>query len=182
LEHSQDFQGRALFFRPVKASDERLFQEYLYRLSERSVYLRFFQRRKAFPRDLSQELVAVDYQDNLGIVATDGTSDTATIVAAGHWMLDANANMAEVAFSVADEYQRQGIGSHIFRFMVRLARERGIRGFRATVMAANVGMRRIFEKSGYVQHTSYDSGVISLEFRFDEPTASVPRPTNDEDE
>lgn len=182
LEHSQDFQGRALFFRPVKASDERLFQEYLYRLSERSVYLRFFQRRKAFPRDLSQELVAVDYQDNLGIVATDGTSDTATIVAAGHWMLDANANMAEVAFSVADEYQRQGIGSHIFRLMVRLARERGIRGFRATVMAANVGMRRIFEKSGYVQHTSYDSGVISLEFRFDEPTASVPRPTNDEDE
>ncbi len=182
LEHTEQFQGQPLFFRPVKASDERLFQEYLYRLSERSVYLRFFQRRKAFPRDLAQELVAVDYQDNLGIVATAGTSDTAPIVAAGHWMLDANVNMAEVAFSVADEYQRQGIGTHLFRFMVRLARERGIRGFRATVMAANVGMRHIFEKSGYVQHTSYDSGVISLAFRFDEPTTSVPRPANEEEE
>jgi len=179
LEHSEDFRGKQLFFRPVKASDERLFQEYLYRLSERSVYLRFFQRRKAFPRDLAQELVAVDYQDNLGIVATEGTSDTAPIVAAGHWMLDANANMAEVAFSVADEYQRQGIGTHLFRFLVRLARERGIRGFRATVMAANVGMRRIFEKSGYVQHTAYDSGVISLQFRFDEPAPSLPRPVEE---
>jgi acyl-CoA hydrolase/GNAT superfamily N-acetyltransferase len=180
LEHNEVFEGKSLFFRPVKASDERLFQEYLYRLSERSVYLRFFQRRKAFPRDLAQELVAVDYQDNLGIVATEGTSDTAPIVAAGHWMLDANANMAEVAFSVSDEFQRQGIGGHLFRFLVRLARERGIRGFRATVMAANVGMRRIFEKGGYLLHTAYDSGVISLEFRFDEAAPSVSHIPEDE--
>lgn len=180
IEHTAEFGGKTLFFRPVKASDERLFQEYLYRLSERSVYLRFFQRRKAFPRDLAQELVAVDYADNLGIVATEGTSDTAPIVAAAHWMLDPNSNMAEVAFSVADEYQRQGIGTHLFQFMVRLARERGIRGFRATVMAANVGMRRIFEKSGYVLHTAYDSGVISLQFRFDEPAPTGQRPEVEE--
>ena len=41
-------------------------------------------------------------------------------------------------------------------------------------------MRRIFEKSGYVQHTSYDSGVISLEFRFDEVAPSVPHLPDDE--
>ncbi len=173
MEHTVSFSGQELFMRPVKASDERLFQEYLYGLSERSVYLRFFQRRTAFPRDLARELVAIDYHDNLGIVVTEGPSDTAPIVAAGHWMLDSNSNMAEVAFSVSDKYQRRGIGSYLFQFLVRLAREQGIRGFRATVMAANVGMRRIFEKSGYVLHTAYDSGIISLEFRFSEPAPSV---------
>jgi len=101
LEHTERFNGLDIFFRPVKASDERLFQEYLYGLSERSVYLRFFQTRKAFPRDLAQELMAVDYEERLGIVGTLGTSDTAPLIAAAHWMLDANTNMAEVAFSVA---------------------------------------------------------------------------------
>ena len=168
MEHTETFTGGDLFFRPVKASDTRLFQEYLYGLSERSVYLRFFQVRKGFPRELAEKLVAVDYQENLGIVASVGSSDTAPIVAAGHWMLDVNTNLAEVAFSVADSHQRQGIGTHIFGFLMRAARERGIRGFTATVIAQNRGMMRIFQKSGYTLHTNYDSGVISLMFRFAE--------------
>lgn len=168
LEHTQNFDGTELFLRPVKASDERLFQEYLYDLSERSAYLRFFEQRKAFPRELAESLVAVDYEENLGIVATLGSSDTAPIVAAAHWMLDTNQNVAEVAFSVADRFQRRGIGVHLFRFLVRLARERGIRGFRATVLAQNIGMRRIFEKSGFVLRTAYDAGVITVSFRFDD--------------
>ena len=168
MEHTEKFAELELFFRPVKASDERLFQEYLYKLSERSVYLRFFQIRKDFPHELAQEMVAVDYEQNLGIVGTLGTSDTAPIVAAGHWMLNFDKNMAEVAFSVADRFQRRGIGTHLLHFLMRIARERGIRGFSADVIAGNTGMLRIFQNSGCILHTEYDSGEISLSFRFDE--------------
>jgi len=172
MEHSERFGNFDLFFRPVKASDERLFQEYLYKLSERSVYLRFFQARRDFPHELAQEMVAVDYENNLGIVATLGTSDTSPIVAAGHWMLNFDENMAEVAFSVADEYQRNSIGTHLLRFLMRVARERGIGGFRAIVLAGNTGMMRVFQKSDCLVHTEYDSGEISLSFRFDEKAES----------
>lgn len=168
MEQTVRFGDLELFLRPVKASDERLFQEYLYKLSERSVYLRFFQIRRDFPHELAQELVAVDYEKNLGIVATLGTSDTAPVVAAGHWMLDFDENMAEVAFSVADQYQRKGIGSYLLRLLMRVARERGIRGFRAMVIAGNTGMMRVFQKSGCRLHTDYDSGEIALSFQFDE--------------
>jgi ribosomal protein S18 acetylase RimI-like enzyme len=81
--------------------------------------------------------------------------------------------MAEVAFSVADEYQRRGIGTHLFRFFMRVAKERGIRGFRATVLASNPAMLRVFQKSGCLLHTEYDSGVISLSLRFDEKAESL---------
>ncbi len=173
LEHTVTFGGETFFVRPVKASDERLFQEYLYRLSERSVYLRFFQVRKAFPRELAERLVAVDYETNLGIVMTLDSSDTSPIIAAAHWMLDPNTNMAEVAFSVADEYQRRGIGTYLFEFLVRIARERGIRGFTANVLAQNRGMMRIFQKSGFTLHTRYEEGVISVMFEFDERRPST---------
>ena len=168
IEHMARFADQDFFIRPVKASDERLFQEYLYRMSERSVYLRFFQTLKSFPHELSQELMSVDYDENLGIVATLGNSDTAPIVAAGHWMLNVDHNVAEVAFSVADEYQHKGIGGHLFRFLMRLARERGIRGFEATVLAQNRGMMSILQKSGCVLHTEYDAGVVTVHLNFDE--------------
>jgi acyl-CoA hydrolase/GNAT superfamily N-acetyltransferase len=170
MEHTESFDGLELFFRPVKASDERLFQEYLYHLSERSVYLRFFQVRKDFPHELAQELVAVDYEENLGIVGTLGTSDTSPIVAAGHWMLDCSENMAEVAFSVADDYQHRGIGTHLFHFLVRVARQQGIRGFEATVLLANRAMLSIFQNSGYILQTELEGSEISLSFQFDTRT------------
>ena len=77
-------------------------------------------------------------------------------------------NMAEAAFSVADEYQRKGIGTHLLRFLMRAARERGIAGFEATVLARNAGMMKVFQQSGCIVHTEYDGGEISLSFRFDE--------------
>jgi len=174
MEHTEQFDGLELFFRPVKPSDERLFQEYLYKLSERSVYLRFFQVRRDFPHELAQEMVASDYDRNMGIVGTLGTSDTAPIIAAGHWMMDYNENMAEIAFSVIDEHQRKGIGTHLLHFLIRIAKERGIHGFRANVIAGNMAMMRVFQRSGCVLHTDYEGGEISLSFRFDEKVDSRP--------
>jgi acyl-CoA hydrolase/RimJ/RimL family protein N-acetyltransferase len=172
MEHTEKFGDLEIFFRPIRPSDERLFQEYLYKLSERSIYLRFFQVRRDFPHELAQEMVAVNYQQNMGIVGTLGNSDTAPIVAAGHWMMDYNENMAEVAFSVADEHQRQGIGTHLLHFLMRVARERGLHGFRANVIAGNMAMTRVFQKSGCVLHQEYEGGEISLNFRFDEQVDS----------
>lgn len=168
MEHSERFGDLDLFFRPVKPSDERLFQEYLYKLSERSVYLRFFQVRRDFPHELAQEMVAADYDRHMGIVGTLGTSDTAPIVAAGHWMMDYNENMAEVAFSVSDDYQRRGIGTHMLHFLMRVARERRINGFHANVIAGNMAMMRVFQRSGCILHTDYEGGEITLSFNFDE--------------
>ena len=174
MQHTERLRELEIFFRPVKPSDERLFQEYLYKLSERSIYLRFFQIRRDFPHELAQELVTVDYERNLGIVGTIGTSDTAPIVAAGHWMMDYNENIAEVAFSVADQYQKKGMGTHLLHFLMRVARERGIRGFKAVVIAGNTGMLRVFQKSGCRLHTDYDGGEVYLSFLFDEKTEQSP--------
>jgi len=172
IEHERSIGGVDLFVRPVKPSDERLMQEYLYRLSERSVYLRFFQKLKAFPHEIAQEMVAVDYHERLGLIATAGTADAERIIGAAHWILDVNQNMAEVAFSVADDFQRRGIGTYLSHLLVRLAKEAGIRGFRADVLTENIGMRRIFERealeNGSTLHTTYDDGEISLWFHFGE--------------
>jgi RimJ/RimL family protein N-acetyltransferase len=170
IEHELELGGLSLFIRPVRASDERLMQEYLYDLSARSVYMRFFQMLKAFPHELAQEVVAVDYQERMGIIATMGTTDAERIVAHAHWILDVHTNEAEVAYSVADAYQGRGIGKHMSHLLVRLAKERGIRGFRASTLSQNTPMRRIFEHeavdNGSSLNATYDDGILSIWFTF----------------
>jgi acyl-CoA hydrolase/GNAT superfamily N-acetyltransferase len=170
VEQQLEIGGLKLFIRPVKPSDERMMQEYLYDLSERSVYLRFFQKLKAFHHDLTQEIVAVDYDQRMGIIATTGTSDAERIVAHAHWIVDTHENVAEVAYTVADQYQHLGVGSYMSHLLERMAKERGLRGFSASVLSANVPMRRIFEReaaeNGSPLHSTYEDGVINLWFQF----------------
>ncbi|MGQ9676517.1 MAG: GNAT family N-acetyltransferase [Chloroflexota bacterium] len=170
VEHEQQIGDLKLFIRPVKPSDERMMQEYLYHLSARSVYLRFFQNLKAFHHELAQEMVSVDYDRRFGIVATMGTADAERIVAAAHWILDINQNVAEAAFSVADQYQRRGIGRYMTRLLARIAKKKDIKGFQATVLAENIAMKRILQReaveSGGVLHTTYDERVVTLRYNF----------------
>ena len=48
----------------------------------------------------------------------------------------------------------------------------GINGFTANVLAGNTGMVKVFQKSGCIIHTDYESGELYLSFRFDEKAES----------
>lgn len=177
LEHTEKFGDLEVFIRPVRPSDERLLQMFLYDLSQLSVYQRFFQQRKSFPHSLAQEMVALDYNDQMGILVTVGPPDAEEMIAAAHWQRDPHENWADVAFSVADQYQRRGIGTYLLRYLMRLARERGIHGFTANVIGGNTGMLKVFQKSGCRMETEYDSGMFTIRLDFDQPAQPRPTPT-----
>ncbi|MFC1542208.1 GNAT family N-acetyltransferase, partial [Candidatus Latescibacterota bacterium] len=170
IEHTQQFDDIGLFFRPAKPSDERMLQEFLYQLSEKSVYQRFFHKMKAFPHELAQDMVSIDYNEKMGVVGILGSPGNERIVANGHWIMSVNESIAEVAFAVADKYQRRGIGTHFLKLLMRLAKEKGIHGFEASVISGNIGMMNVFKKSGCVIHSEFESGMYTLHFDFDEKT------------
>lgn len=168
IEHTKKFCDVELFFRTLKQDDEPMLEEFLYQLTEESAYQRFFQIMKTFPEDFIHEMVSLDYHEKMGIVGIHGRPGNERIVADAHWMLNVNDNIAEVAFVVADEFQRYGIGTHLLKVLLKLAKKRGIRGFEASVIVGNNAMMTIFKNSGCKLHTKFDSGMYSLNYYFDE--------------
>jgi GNAT superfamily N-acetyltransferase len=79
---------------------------------------------------------------------------------------------AELAFAVRDQFQRQGIGTFLFHYLVRIARDRGIRHARAAVLAENQAMMRVFTRSGLPVQQRTEEGVIVVEIDLSEPIAS----------
>jgi len=70
--------------------------------------------------------------------------------------------VADVAFVVDEKYQGLGIASYLFEMLIRVAREQGIVGFTADVIADNKAMLKVFEKAPFPIRAIMESGIYTL--------------------
>ncbi len=70
--------------------------------------------------------------------------------------------VAEVAFAVADDEQRRGIGMRMLEQLAEIAADRGIHRFDADVMADNAPMLGVFEHAGFAVRRRSSSGELTV--------------------
>ena len=158
--------GLPIFFRPVKISDESLLKEFLYALSDRSLYRRFLTLRKHVPHELLQDFVVIDYTKRMSVLAIVHQDNKEVIVGGGQYALVGSTHTADVAFLVRDEYQNRGIGTELLMYLVYLAKRQGLLGFTATVLPENEPMLHVFQKLWADVKTHMEGGVVELRMMF----------------
>ena len=99
----------------------------------------------------------------LAIIQDDGKE---TIVGVGQYGIDEMTHTAEVAFTVRDDYQNQGIGAELLSYLTLLAKRRGLHGFTAEVLMENRRMLHLFESMGFDLTKSIEEGVYELKMAF----------------
>jgi acyl-CoA hydrolase/GNAT superfamily N-acetyltransferase len=151
--------GESVCIRPVKLADQEQLQDLFYRLSDESTYQRFLGFKNCHPREEMMALADVDSDLSMGLVAE---LESGEIVAMCRYDLDRATELADVAFVVLDAYQGKGLATALFQRMIELARERGVRGFSADVLASNGHMLRVFNKSGLRVESKLDAGVYHV--------------------
>jgi acyl-CoA hydrolase/GNAT superfamily N-acetyltransferase len=159
-------EGARVYLRPLKLTDEPRVRDLFYKLSPESVRSRFFQLLKALPHEQLQNLLRVDYEKDMALVALNDATETSTALAIAHYRNDPQTNFAEAAFLVLDEWQGKGIGSALLDSLVEMARQQGIAGFSAEVLSGNHGMMRVFHKCGYPVESRLEEGVYHLRIPF----------------
>ena len=160
--------GLEVFFRPLRPADERLLRDLFYSHSEETVYMRYLTPVKKLSVRQIQEFVTLDYEMHLAIAGFLVHDDTEEMIAVARYVLDPKSNMAEVAFTVHDEYQNHGIGRFLLAYMKELAQERGIAGFTAQVLASNSRMMHLFHTAYSPLRSEIDAGVYNISCRFTE--------------
>jgi RimJ/RimL family protein N-acetyltransferase/acyl CoA:acetate/3-ketoacid CoA transferase beta subunit len=158
--------GLNIFFRPVKISDEPLLKDFVYSLSDKSLYRRFLSARYHMPHERLQELVIIDYTREMAIFAVVGDADNERVVGVGRYFIDPDTHTAEVAFAVRDNYQGQGVGSELLSYLTYLAKRQGLLGFTAEVFADNAPMLHVFEKGGFDIEKRTIAGLCELKMTF----------------
>lgn len=152
--------GHPVLLRALRAQDRDLVLESFQRLSERSRYRRFFLRLKTLPEPLLDALLDVDHHDREAIAAISPASGQLLGVAR-YGRSPEDPVTAELAVSVADDWQGRGLGSLLLDRLAERAREEGIERFSASVLGENPEALGLLAKIGPASHR-VEGGVIEL--------------------
>ena len=158
--------GDELELRPIRPGDKHGLASGLSRLSARSVYRRFLSPKPAFSLAELRYLTEVDGRNHVAIVVDD-PDHPGELIAVGRWVrLAEDPDAAEIAITVADCWQRRGLGSLLARALGEEARAQGIRRFTATMSAQNTAALRLLEKAAdhleLSHHGRTDDAVVDL--------------------
>ena len=134
------------------------------RLSEHTAYQRFFTAMRRLPIDWAHFLANVDGKTRLAIVVERAAPDGPEVIAVARYEPTGAPDVAEVAFVVQDGWQGRGLGRTLLRSLLAAAQARGIRRFRAYVLADNHRMLRLLSRYTTVLERRIQSGVAEVVF------------------
>jgi acetyltransferase len=151
--------GTQVTLRPIRPEDECALTALYERLSPQTAYQRFFTVMRRLPPDWAHILANVDYDRRMAIVALDPGGG---LIGVARYVYDERAQEAEIAIVIEDRWQGQGLGKLLLGELVGYAEGRGIRRFRAYVLADNLRMLKLIRRGTRILDRKLDSGVVSL--------------------
>jgi RimJ/RimL family protein N-acetyltransferase len=156
--------GAPVVIRPIRPDDKGMLSDGLRRLSPQSAQRRFLTPKRTFSRAELRYLTEVDGRDHVALVAEYPCYPVRRLIAVARFVrLEDAPDAAEVAVTVADEWQGRGLGSVLGAHLSHLARNRGIRRFTATMASENTPAHRLMAKlTEHLEQHHVGSGVDEL--------------------
>ena len=157
--------GAEVTIRPIRPEDEPRMVEFHQRLSDRSVYLRYFQPLKLTQRTAHERLTRIcfiDYDREMALVTElrhpDGSCE---IIAVGRMSKLHGTDGAEIAVLVRDEFQHRGLGTELVSRLMHVARDEKLRYVTSSMLGINREMRSICDRLGYQLQVDMEEDVVN---------------------
>jgi RimJ/RimL family protein N-acetyltransferase len=151
--------GERIEIRALRPQDRDHLIAAVNRTSSESLYRRFFAVRRHFSETEESFYLNIDFVGHVALVALADENGHPIIVGGGRYVVG-EPGQAEVAFTVVDKYQGQGVGAALLRHLAAIARRAGLRELVAYVLADNRAMLKVFEKSGLKCTAKREAGSI----------------------
>ena len=159
--------GEKVLIRPIRPEDEPLVVDFHEKLSERSVYMRYFQPLKLSQRTAHERLTRIcfiDYDRELALVVEHKKADgTREIISVSRMSKLHGRNEAELAVIVRDEFQAKGLGTELYRQMVLIARDEKLSKVNAVMLGDNREMRSMVQKLGFKVKSDLEENLVEAE-------------------
>jgi GNAT superfamily N-acetyltransferase len=168
-------EGRRVAIRALRPDDRAEFLAAVGRASPESLYRRFFSVKGGFTEQETDFFLNIDFVDHVALVAVAEEASRPVIVGGARYIV-LQPGKAEVAFTVIDPYQGQGIGTALMRHLAGIAYGAGLRELIAEVLPENDAMLKVFAKSGFPLSTERESDVVHVAVRLDATRRPPPSP------
>jgi RimJ/RimL family protein N-acetyltransferase len=166
--------GRPVLVRPLLYGDRFELAAGFAELSPRSRRHRFFNPPEELDDEELEHLTNLEYRDHYACVAVLEDRPVPTGVGVARYVREAgNPDVAEVAVTVADAYQRRGIGTLLTRTLAEVAARNGIHRFVNYVHWDNAAAIALLTDEP-CRITAAEPGVARIEVELPPRVAEVP--------
>jgi RimJ/RimL family protein N-acetyltransferase len=158
--------GTPALIRPMRPDDRGRIVAAFAQLDPSSIYTRYFTHVKALPEKTLDRLKDIDFEHLAGLAVTLGAGDDEIVIGSSTYVVfDApdGARAAEVAFTIEEDYQGNGLATRLLETMIEIARRHLIVRFEADVLADNAPMLAVFNRCGLPMRKRRDGGVTHIE-------------------
>ena len=147
--------------RPINPSDKVLLQKGFSKLSERSQYLRFFNLNNKLSDGQLKYFTEIDGIQHVAWGILDESGEESIPVGVGRFVkFRDEQDVAEVAISIIDSYQRKGLGRILFATLNIVAGQIGLEKFRTYVLSENSFVLNALKKFGILNQKNEGSVTI----------------------
>ncbi len=164
--------GTKLRLRPLRATDEELLRDMFRRCSEETVHRRFLSAVRSIGHADLRDFLDLDYRNRYAHVAMHGPPGHGKMIGLAQYSFDPQSGLADVAFTVEDDWQHRGIGTSLLQALLEVAKENIAEGVTAHVQVENSPMLKVFHRCGFPVETKLEEGQYSLKIRFGDPVAA----------
>ncbi len=158
--------GTAVTVRAIRPDDKNRFLAAFKNLEPESVYTRFFGFKSELTDKELRTATEVDFEKTVALVVTiPSNGGEETIIGAGRYIMYDSPNdlgRAEIAFTVEEDYQGQGIASSILRHLIHIARTKGVSWFEADVLPRNEAMLAVFARCGLPMEKKLEGDTVHV--------------------
>jgi GNAT superfamily N-acetyltransferase len=132
------------------------------RLSPESRYRRFLAPMKELTESTIRSLTEIDHHNHEAMIALDERTGEG-IGVARYVRNPQRPDVAELAVTVIDDWQRRGVGTLLLEVISARAREEGITRFTGLMLATNKEMMDLLQELGPVRVVDRDLGTVEIE-------------------
>ena len=154
--------GTSVAYHAIAPDNASALQRFHHRLSERSIYLRFFAAKPELSDREAGYFTNVDGTNRFALVAVD-PEHPQEIIAVVSFDREGTTERAEYAAEVEDRWQGRGLGLALTRRLIEAALKRGIRGLNGVVLFENARMLNLLRDLGLPERLRYENGIEYIE-------------------
>ena len=162
--------GMTVPYRAIAPDNAAALQRFHHRLSDRSIYLRFFGAKPELSDKKAGYFTNVDGKDRFALVALDPERE-GEIIAVVSFDREGETDRAEYAAAVEDAWQGRGLGLVLTRRLIEAALKRGIRVLTGVVLFENKRMLNLLRDLGLPETLRYEDGIEHVEIELQRPGA-----------
>ncbi len=171
------FKGKGrVFFRPILPQDLVLLEELFHSHSAGTIYSRYFCALHELSPDQLDRFLNVNYRTDMAIVGLVPFDGRQKMICVGRYFKNPNANEAEFAITLHDEWQHHGLGTFLMRKLIEIAGRHGIERLTADVLASNHAMLGVLRKCVKKWESTREAGVYRVSFSVGKANV-LPAPT-----